>query len=103
MKLATETHCPNVVTTNVQFLNHFSNTSSRCRKLHISKSIIILMKCKCYHINFLKPCLLVIQELVNNYNASILMCSVTQPYFNQVVEDFQVKDIIENPIAIIQY
>lgn len=82
MHLATENwDKPVVVTTNVQFFESlFSNKSSKCRKLHnIANSVIIFDEAQMLPIDYLKPCVAMIEELVGQYRSSAVLCTATQP------------------------
>jgi len=78
---------PIVVTTNVQFFESlFSSKRSRSRKLHnLTNSIIILDEAQMLPAEYLRPCLAAIAELVINYNATVLLCTATQPALNQYI------------------
>ncbi|MCK9393522.1 MAG: CRISPR-associated helicase Cas3' [Clostridia bacterium] len=94
---------PIIVTTNVQFFESlFSNKTSRERKLHnIINSVIIFDEVQMFPIDYLKPCLLYIQELVRNYKCSAVFCSATQPDFKNILNnDLQVKEIIKDKAKI---
>ncbi|MDD2402095.1 MAG: CRISPR-associated helicase Cas3' [Clostridia bacterium] len=88
LKLASENwDIPIVVTTNVQFFESlFSNKSSRCRKIHnISKSVIIFDEAQMLPVEYLKPCLLAVSELVKNYGSTVVFCTATQPSINELL------------------
>ncbi len=82
MQLASENwDKPIVVTTNVEFFESlFSNRSSRCRKLHnIANSVIIFDEAQMLPNDYLKPCIAMMEELLQRYKASIVLCTATQP------------------------
>ena len=72
---------PIVVTTNVQFFESlFGNKSSKCRKIHnIANSVVIFDEAQMLPMDYLKPCVSVLQELVDNYASSMVLCTATQP------------------------
>ncbi len=101
LKLASENwDIPIVVTTNVQFFESlFSNRSSKSRKIHnIAKSVIIFDEVQMLPIEYLKPSLLAVSELVKNYDSTAVLCTATQPSINEILPP-SVKpiEIIDNP------
>jgi len=100
LRLAAEDwNIPVVVTTNVQFFESlFSNRSSRCRKLHnLCNSVIVLDEAQMIPIEFLKPCLAAICELIRNYGCSVVLCTATQPDINDFLPvDMKPREIIHN-------
>lgn len=70
-----------IVTTFVEFFESlYSNKPSKCRKNHnIINSTIIIDEVQQISLEYLKPCISVLKELVDNYNCSVLFCTATQP------------------------
>lgn len=101
LKLASENwDIPIIVTTNVQFFESlFSNRSSKCRKIHnMARSVIIFDEAQMLPVEYLKPCLVSIAELVKNYGSTAVLCTATQPSINELLpENIKPVEIIKNP------
>jgi len=101
LRLASENwDMPIVVTTNVQFFESlFSNRSSKCRKIHnIAKSVIIFDEAQMLPLEYLKPCLLAVSELVQNYGSTAVLCTATQPSINDLLpKGIKPIEIMDNP------
>lgn len=95
---------PVVITTAVQFYEslHAAKTS-RCRKLHrIANSVVILDEAQTLPVDFLAPCLRVIQELADHYHTTTVLCTATQPAVHFQAEEFKIglkncREIISDP------
>lgn len=89
---------PIIITTNIQFFESmFSNKSSRNRKLHnIANSVIIFDEVQMFPVEYLKPCIAAISELVFNYRCTAVLCSATQPALDEFFP-IKVTEICEDP------
>ncbi len=92
-----------IVTTFVQFFESlYKNKPSKCRKLHnIANTTIIMDEVQQIPLEYLKPCITVLKELVNNYNCSVVFCTATQPSFykSKILTDGieNITHILDNP------
>jgi len=102
LRLASENwDAPIIVTTNVQLFEslHASKTS-RCRKLHnIARSVIVLDEAQMIPVQFLRPCVRALAELVKNYGCTVVLCTATQPALNGFFEQegLHVREIASDP------
>ena len=106
LKLASENwDIPIVVTTNVQFFESlFANKSSRCRKLHnLPKSVIIFDEAQMLPREYMKPCMLAIKELVQNYGASAVFCTATQPSLDRFLKNVKFTELAPDPQALFDF
>lgn len=106
-RLASENwDAPLVVTTSVQFYESlFACQASRCRKLHnLANAVIILDEVQKIPVDYLRPCLAALAELVSGYGSSVVLCTATQPAI-QRREEFPigiagVREIVPDPQAL---
>ncbi len=106
LKLASENwDIPIVVTTNVQFFESlFANKSSRCRKLHnLAKSVIIFDEAQMLPREYMKPCMLATKELVQNYGASAVFCTATQPSLDRFLENVKFTELAPDPQTLFDF
>lgn len=98
LKLSAENwDAPVVVTTSVQFFESlFSNKRSQCRKLHqIAGSVIVIDEAQSLPRGYMMPCLHALQELVDHYNCSVVLCTATQPSWDKL--GFPALEIMDEP------
>ena len=72
--------------------------------LRLARSVIILDEAQTLPVNLLKPCLRVLRELKENYGASVVLCTATQPEIRHR-DDFDiglrdVHEIVPDPGAL---
>jgi CRISPR-associated endonuclease/helicase Cas3 len=107
-RLASENwDAPIIITTAVQFYESlFAAKTSRCRKLHnIANSVVILDEAQSLPVDFLSPCLRVLQELTDHYHTTAVLCTATQPAVNHDATEFPIglkncREIIANTSAL---
>ncbi len=97
LQLATENwDCPVIVTTNVQFFESlYASRTSQCRKLHnIANSVIIYDEVQMLPVNYIKPCIVMMEQLYKYYGCTEILCTATQPAIPQFFsESVQVKEL----------
>ena len=94
---------PIVVTTNVQFFESlYAHKTSKTRKIHnIVNSVIIFDEAQMLPVGHLKPCVYAINELVQNYHCTAVLCTATQPSLNIVwPKGMEIVEICENHLEL---
>ncbi len=79
---------PVIVTTNVQFFESlFASRSSKCRKIHnIANSVVIFDEAQMLPLEYLKPCIAMMENLMDFYRTSIVLCTATQPALDSIFD-----------------
>ncbi|MFZ3151103.1 MAG: CRISPR-associated helicase Cas3' [Anaerolineaceae bacterium] len=107
LKLASENwDIPVVVTTNVQFFESlFSNRSSKCRKIHnLAKSVMIFDETQMFPRDFMKPALMAVHELVQNYGSTAVFCTATQPVVQRFLPSYATcQELAPEPKALYDF
>jgi CRISPR-associated endonuclease/helicase Cas3 len=106
LKLASENwDIPIVVTTNVQFFESlFSHKKSRSRKVHnIAKSVIIFDEAQMLPYEYLLPCMVAVWELVQNYGATSVFCTATQPNLKPFLPGIETTELAPDPQALFEF
>lgn len=89
MQLASENwDKPVIVTTNVFiFESLFASRSSKCRKIHnIANSVVIFDEAQMLPLEYLKPCIAMMENLMDFYRTSIVLCTATQPALDSIFD-----------------
>lgn len=79
---------PIIVTTNVQFFESlFANRPSKCRKVHsIANSVLLFDECQAFPTEQLSPMLRSIESLSRCCGTQTLLCTATQPVFDESIK-----------------
>ena len=81
---------PVIVTTAVQlFESMYANRSSRCRKLHnLANSVIIFDEAQMLPLSHLRPCIAAIAALAGQFDATVVLCTATQPALDDLMRAY---------------
>lgn len=97
---------PVIVTTAVQFFESFyAAKPGRCRKLHnVANSVVIFDEAQTLPISLMRPCVSVIDQLVQHYGVTAVLCTATQPELLSIFSGFtagtRIQELVPDPDAL---
>lgn len=97
---------PVIVTTAVQFFESFyAAKPGRCRKLHnVANSVVIFDEAQTLPISLMRPCVSVIDQLVQHYGVTAVLCTATQPELLSIFSCFtagtRIQELVPDPDAL---
>ena len=97
---------PVIVTTAVQFYESFyAAKPGRCRKLHnVANSVVIFDEAQTLPISLMRPCVSVIDQLVQHYGVTAVLCTATQPELLSIFSGFtagtRIQELVPDPDAL---
>lgn len=96
---------PIIVTTVVQFLDSIFGTNNHsARKVHnIANSVIIFDEAQKLPYQTRKVVMLMLRELCNTYNCTVVFCTATQPDLTYIKETEKVVEIIPAKLKLVMY
>ncbi len=91
---------PFIITTSVKFFESlFACTGPACRKLHqLANSVILFDEAQSLPAHLAETTLTTLRELTENYDATVVFSTATQPDFNRIPGvSWEPKEIVPNP------
>ena len=87
------------------FESFYAAKPGRCRKLHnVANSVVIFDEAQTLPISLMRPCVSVIDQLVQHYGVTAVLCTATQPELLSIFSGFtagnRIQELVPDPDAL---